>query len=381
MTLGPSFNMNFSRLCHDIIRECGKFARNEIRPAALELDLEPDPERLAAIWDKSRQLELPGLMVPASHDGGGMDSSCAALVLDCLAAECAGTAALFAHHFTACAAVATAPDNYQELLFSKLANTDKTGTMATVCLPTDLSRNRLTITGDILEGVSPPMGNAELAGGMLAFARTTDQQPRWLAVWIDKSTPGVSPGQPLRLPGLKAITFAPLACREVRSSDIITLASGPTAANMLSAARRAFYGFVAAAAMGCARAGLAQADKHARQRYQFGRIIIDHPEIRRMTGAMQMKLNAGTAAYLDLFNESDLRPPFHSPQAPLTKAFCTEAALEIILDAIQIHGGYGYMQEYGLEKRLRDIKVLGVMGEVNPYLQVSQVAGNRNFST
>ncbi len=144
---------------------------------------------------------------------------------------------------------------------------------------------------------------------------------------------------------------------------------------MLSAARHAFYGFVSAAAMGCARTGLVQADQYARQRYQFGRIIIDQPEIRRMIGAMQMKLNAGTAAYLDLFNESSVRPAFHSPDAALTKAFCTDAALEIILDAIQIHGGYGYMHEYKLEKRMRDIKVLGLMGEVNPYLQVRHVAG------
>lgn len=364
-----------TRLCHDIIRECGKFARNEIRPAALDLDLDPDAGRIAAIWDKSRQLELPGLMVPESLDGGGMDPSCAAMVLDCLAADCAGTAALFAHHFTACAAVAVAPDNYKERLLPKLANTDKTGIMASVCLPADLSENRLTVTGDILDGVSPPMGNAEPAGGILAFAQTTGEPPEWLAVWIDESTPGVSTGKPLHLPGLKAVTFAPLVCRRIHLNDIIPLASGKTAEKMLFAARHAFYGFVSAAAMGCARTGLVQADQYARQRYQFGRIIIDHLEIRRMIGAMQMKLNAGTAAYLDLFNESSVRPAFHSPDAALTKAFCTDAALEIILDAIQIHGGYGYMHEYGLEKRMRDVKVLGVMGEVNPYLQVRQVAG------
>jgi len=362
-------------LCHDIIRECGKFARNEIRPAALDLDLEPDPGRIASIWEKSRQLELPGLIVPESLDGGGMDGLCAAMVLDCVAAECAGTAALFAHHFTACAAVAAAPDNSKEPLLQKLANTDKTGTMASVCLPADLSENRLTVAEDSVDGISSPMGNAELAGGMIAFAQTTEKPTEWLALWIDKSTPGVSTGNPLHLPGLKTVAFAPLVCRQVDLNEVILLGRGKAAEHMLSGAHRAFYGFVSATAMGCARTGLLQADQYARQRYQFGKIIIHHPEIRRMLGAMQMKLTAGTAAYLDLFNETGIRPAFHTPSAALTKAFCTEAALEIILDAIQIHGGYGYMHEYGLEKRMRDIKVLGLMGEVNPYLQVSHVVG------
>ena len=108
-------------LCHDIIRECGKFARNEIRPAALDLDLEPDPGRITSIWEKSRQLELPGLIVPESLDGGGMDGLCAAMVLDCVAAECAGTALLFAQHFSACAALAAATDEKKKSLFPKLA--------------------------------------------------------------------------------------------------------------------------------------------------------------------------------------------------------------------------------------------------------------------
>ncbi len=366
--------MNTS-LCHDIIRECGKFARNEIRPCALDLDLDPDKERIASIWHKSRQMDLPGLLVPESFGGGGMDGLCAAMVLDCLAAECAGTALLFAQHFSACAALAAAADEKKELLFPKLADTDKTGIMASVCLPADLSENRLTATGDSVDGISSSMGNAELAASILAFAQRTEEPPEWLALWMDQSTPGVSTGNPLHLPGLKAVAFAPLVCRQVDLSDVILLGRGKVAEHMLSAAHRAFYGFVSATAMGCARTGLLQADQYARQRYQFGRIIIHHPEIQRMLGAMQMKLTAGTAAYLDLFNETGIRPAFHAPSAALTKAFCTEAALEMILDAIQIHGGYGYMHEYGLEKRMRDIKVLGVMGEVNPYLQVSQVVG------
>jgi alkylation response protein AidB-like acyl-CoA dehydrogenase len=60
--------------------------------------------------------------------------------------------------------------------------------------------------------------------------------------------------------------------------------------------------------------------------------------------------------------------------AGLTKAYCTEAALEIVLDAVQIHGGYGYMHKYGVEKMMRDIKVLQLLGGSGPVHQIQAIA-------
>ena len=79
-----------------------------------------------------------------------------------------------------------------------------------------------------------------------------------------------------------------------------------------------------------------------------------------------MNLKIGTSAYIQVFEDENPEIGYASPDTSLTKAFCTDAALDIIIDAIQIHGGYGYMHEYGLEKIMRDVKVLQVLGGKNP---------------
>jgi alkylation response protein AidB-like acyl-CoA dehydrogenase len=56
------------------------------------------------------------------------------------------------------------------------------------------------------------------------------------------------------------------------------------------------------------------------------------------------------------------------------KIFCTNATLEITLDAVQIHGGYGYMQDYGVEKLMRDAKMLQLLEGTNPVLQIDAVS-------
>ena len=176
------------------------------------------------------------------------------------------------------------------------------------------------------------------------------------------------------LPGLKMNTFARLAFDNVPVESDAVLAAGDEAKKMIAAADHAFYGFVSAMAMGCARTAHKKAKAYAGQRYQFKRVIIFHQEIQRLLGSMALKLNMGTAGYLDLLDGEKRRPSFHVPEASLTKAFCTDAALDIVVDAIQVHGGYGYMHEYGLEKSMRDAKVLQLLGETNPYLLVRYTA-------
>jgi acyl-CoA dehydrogenase len=122
--------------------------------------------------------------------------------------------------------------------------------------------------------------------------------------------------------------------------------------------------------MGSARTAYKKAFAYAGERYQYGKIINRHQEIQRMLGGMLMRLAVGTSGYTRLYDDEKLNLPFSSADPMLAKAFCTDAALEIILDAVQIHGGYGYMHEYGLEKIMRDIKVLQLLGGSNPYHHV-----------
>jgi alkylation response protein AidB-like acyl-CoA dehydrogenase len=132
----------------------------------------------------------------------------------------------------------------------------------------------------------------------------------------------------------------------------------------------ALHGFLAAIAIGTARSAHAAAYRYAQERFQFGKLLIEHHEIRRMLFNMITKMDAGTACYLQALSGD--RPDVHLPGGgcDTAKIFCTDAALEIAIDAIQIHGGYGYMKETGLEKIMRDAKMLQLLGGSNRLLEV-----------
>jgi len=94
-----------------------------------------------------------------------------------------------------------------------------------------------------------------------------------------------------------------------------------------------------------------------------------------MLGDMSTKLDAGTAAYQQALDDQNQKKSLTTADAVPAKIFCTDAAMEIALDAVQIHGGYGYMHEYGIEKIMRDIKVLQLLGGSNPFLKVRHISG------
>ncbi len=367
----------------EIINECDRFAGKEVLPGALEADLAGDQQAARRLWEKSRQMDLPGLLVPEAFGGVGLNLMSAGLVLDRLAAACAGFASVFVHHFAACAAAVAAGPDGAEKWFSTLAGTDGNNPVITsVCLPPEPAENRLFVTTAnnnqmVVNGRSPILGSAGLAGAMMVFAARDDNPDDLVAVRLDAAAPGVCLETPLSLPGLKMNVFAALTADNapIKADDV--LAEDTDAKNMIRAATQAFYGFVGATAMGCSRRAFGLAKVYAGQRYQFKKTIIHHQEIQRLLGNMQMKLNLGTAGWVDLLDDGKWRPSFHAPDAALVKAFCTDAALEIVLDAIQIHGGYGYMNEYGLEKAMRDVKVLQVLGQTNPCLLVRHIADQR----
>jgi alkylation response protein AidB-like acyl-CoA dehydrogenase len=139
---------------------------------------------------------------------------------------------------------------------------------------------------------------------------------------------------------------------------------------MMDRTSAAFNGFIAAVAMGTARSAYVKAYQYAQERYQFGKMIIEHHEIRRFLANMATKLNMGTAGYVRALSGETLESPLSDGAGGQAKIFCTDAALEIAIDAIQIHGGYGYMKETGLEKVMRDTKMLQLLGKSNRLMEI-----------
>ena len=243
-------------------------------------------------------------------------------------------------------------------------------TIAFPGLEPEAERPRLEVSNGVmtLEGTARLVGCAAIADYVVLFAREEGGDESCLV--IETAAHGVLAGETEDMLGLTAVPFADVEFSRVEISDRLLVGLRGGAAPEREQALAAFRGFTAAIAMGAARAAHAKAEQYARERYQFGKMLIEHQEMRRMLGNMAVKTNTGTAAYIQGFEGEPLASLATAARPELAKVFCTDAALEVAMDAIQVHGGLGYMKEAGLEKTMRDMKMLQVLERSNRFVEV-----------
>lgn len=121
---------------------------------------------------------------------------------------------------------------------------------------------------------------------------------------------------------------------------------------------------IAACGIGLAQAAFAAALDYARTREQFGKPIIDHDGVGFMLADMATKIEMGRAGYLAAARLRDHGLPY-SRQAAAAKLFCTDAAMAITVDAVQVLGGYGYTTDFPVERYMREAKVLQIVEGTN----------------
>jgi alkylation response protein AidB-like acyl-CoA dehydrogenase len=354
-----------------IHKVCRDFRRKEIEPVALELDEAYDPQLVRAVWSKSLELDLPSMLVPEELGGVGQSVLTAAQVLDEVSGACAGVAAIFACHLVACIPVIEGGENGTRLLRA-LAGEDKEPPMLALAFPEVFevpNGPRLAERDKVLtlEGSAQLVPCASLADHLVLFA---EDAGGITAVVVDMHAPGVSMGEPEEMLGLHTVPFCDVACSGCGIGAEQILGERGAGEALLEKALSALHGFLAAIAMGTARTAHTAAYRYAQERFQFGKLLIEHQEIRRMLAVMVMKIEMGTAGYLQALAGDRADAGATLGGCAQAKIFCTDAAQEIILDAIQIHGGYGYMKETGLEKVMRDVKMLQLLGVSNRMLEV-----------
>jgi len=119
--------------------------------------------------------------------------------------------------------------------------------------------------------------------------------------------------------------------------------------------------------VGCARGAYEAALKYASERYQGGKQIIEHQMIQSMLADMAIQIEA---ARLLCYKAASLRPA-SMKFSSMAKVFGSDTAVKVCNDAIQVLGGYGYMQDYGVEKYLRDARVMQIYEGTN---QINRIA-------
>jgi acyl-CoA dehydrogenase len=173
---------------------------------------------------------------------------------------------------------------------------------------------------------------------------------------VDADTPGVKTGRPVEKMGHRASTTSSVIFRDAKvPEENILGAEGTgfvTAMKTFAMTRPS----IAAFATGLARSAMEYSREYVSKREAFGQKLRDFEAIQFKLAEMYMKIEASRGLYMKAAWAVDNTPDATIP-ASVAKAFATDAAMEIASEAVQIHGGYGYIDQYPLEKLFRDAKL------------------------
>jgi alkylation response protein AidB-like acyl-CoA dehydrogenase len=228
-------------------------------------------------------------------------------------------------------------------------------------------RTRAVRDGDdwVITGTKAWITHGGVADFYTVMARTGVEGPRGITAFlVPADAEGLSAAAPEKKMGLKGSPTAQLHLDGVRVPDSRRLGDeGQGFAIALSALDSGRLG-IAACAIGVAQAALDEAVAYARERRQFGRAIADFQGLRFMLADMATQIEAGRALYLSAARLRDSGRPF-AQQAAMAKLHCTDTAMRVTTDAVQILGGYGYTADFPAERYMREAKVLQIVEGTN----------------
>ncbi|MFP1628167.1 acyl-CoA dehydrogenase family protein [Streptomyces sp. 5K101] len=228
-------------------------------------------------------------------------------------------------------------------------------------------RTKAVRDGDdwVITGTKAWITHGGVADFCTVLARTGGEGARGITAFlVPGDAQGLNAAQPEKKMGMKGSPTAQLHFDGVRIPDTRRIGDeGQGFAIALSALDSGRLG-IAACAVGVAQAALDAAVAYATDRKQFGRPIADFQGLRFMLADMATRIEAGRALYLAAARLRDAGRPF-SRQAAMAKLFCTDAAMSVTTDAVQVLGGYGYTQDFPVERYMREAKVLQIVEGTN----------------
>ncbi|WP_395575467.1 acyl-CoA dehydrogenase family protein [Streptomyces sp. BK79] len=354
----------------DLISLVRDIAQREIVPsAAEEEDAGRFPREVFALLSESGLLGLP---YDAEYGGGEQPYEVYLQVLEELAAARLTVGLGVSVHTLASYALAAHGTKEQraEHLPAMLGG----GLLGAYCLSEPASgsdaaslRTKAVRDGDdwVITGTKAWITHGGLADFYTVMARTGQEGPRGITAFlVPGDAAGLSAAVPEKKMGLKGSPTAQIHLDGVRVSDARRLGDeGEGFAIALSALDSGRLG-IAACAIGVARAALDEAVSYAAERRQFGKRIADFQGLRFLLADMATQVEAGRALYLTAARLRDAGLPF-AKQAAMAKLYCTDAAMRVTTDAVQVLGGYGYTADFPAERYMREAKVLQIVEGTN----------------
>jgi len=370
------------RLIRDTARE---FARSELLPNAARWDREgPIPDSLVA---KLGELGLLGMVVPEEWGGTFTDYLAYALAMEEIAAGCSATAALMSvHNSVGCGPIlAWGSEAQKREWLPEMAAGRRIGCF---CLTepqagSDASslRTRAVLRDGhwVLDGSKQFVTNGKRAAVAIVFAVTDPGQGKkgLSAFIVPASTPGFLPQALEKKLGIRGSDTCAILLEDCAIPEANLL--GPRGKGLAIALSNLEGGRIgiAAQALGIARAAFEAALAYAKDRTQFAKKLIEHPSIGNMLADMHTRINAARLLVHHAARLRDAGMPCLS-EASQAKLYASELAEWVCSKAIQIHGGYGYLEDYPVERLYRDARITQIYegtSEIQRLLIARNLAG------
>jgi alkylation response protein AidB-like acyl-CoA dehydrogenase len=339
------------------------FGEAEIAPHARAWEAEGTiPKEL---WPRIAELGFGALYVSEEFGGSGLSRLDGTLVFEGLSRSCASVASFLTIHNMCAKMIETfGSDALKMRVLPKLASME---TVISYCLTEPGSgsdaaalktRAQRTNEGYRLTGTKAFISGAGYSDAYLAMVRTGEPGPKGIsALIIEDGSDGLSFGAPEDKMGWRSQPTA-----QVQFDDCPVPAD-----NLVGEEGQGFkYAMagldggrlnISACALGAAQWALEQTLAYTRERKAFGRSLQEFQALQFKLAEMEIQLNAARVFLRQAAWMLDQGDPAATKHCAMAKAFVTEACSEVADRCLQLHGGYGYLADYGIEKVVRDLRV------------------------
>lgn len=350
---------------HLMIRDTArKFAREELAPSVIERDEKEEFPHGAV--KKLGELGFLGMMVSEKYGGAGLDTISYVLALEEIGKVDASVCVIMSvNNSLVCWGLEEyGTEGQKQKHLIDLASGKKLGAFA-LSEPeagSDATNQRTTATRDgnhyVINGTKNFITNGANADCVLVMAATDRSKgSRGVSAFIvEKGTPGFSVAKKERKMGIRSSDTVSLAFEECRIPAENRI--GEEGFGMKFALKTLDGGRIgiAAQALAIAEASLDASIRYSKERKAFEKPIAELQAVQFKLADMSTNIEAARSLILRAAILKDRGEPFGA-MAAMAKLFASKTAVDCALEAIQIHGGYGYMREYHVERYLRDAKI------------------------
>ena len=365
-----------------IVATVRDFVHNEVAPIARRYDNEDlYPHHLI---DPMRKMGLFGITIPEEYGGLGLDHTTFAMIFEELSKGWMSVSGIIGtHHVMAHIIARFGTPEQKERILPRLASGELRGALG-LTEPeagSDVQNIQMTAVRDgeeyVLNGSKMFITNGEHGNAIAVLAKTDpDAEPRHRGMScfiVEKPSVGLNVGQHLDKLGYRGLDSVELLFQDCRVSTD-NLIGGVEGQGF----KHVMYGLeggrinVAARAVGVATAAFEAAIKYAQQRHTFGQPIAQHQAIQLKLADMATKIQAARLLTYDAAAKKDAGQRVDL-EAGMAKLFASEVCGEVTMEAMRIHGGYGYIKDFDVERYYRDAPLM-IIGEGTNEIQKLVIA-------